>query len=599
MKFLCLILSVFSSVSFAEQLDKNWLKIMHYEGSGSSYHSRVTNMDFFFNFEQSKDPVKEFDKQKQFFSKAKFDKKDMETLCKFPMRVKYFSRLLKKDIPINDCKKYIKWKKLLDFKTIKFIYASSFPNNPASMFGHTLLTLSKDEKKPSLESIAISYMAQPSEEDSPPVYLFKGLTGGYKGRYQINRFYDVLKLYQKQEDRNLWFFNIEATENQKDSLLALLWEAKNTLDKPYLFFDKNCSYELLSLLYAADIIEDIRGEFGIFTMPLETYKKVAEKYGQGLEEKVFISNISNIERQIAQMQPEKKRKLYASMSTPKKAMEDTDVLDMNIQLQHRKILKNSLWMSKDFVTLSDLLVYRSNIDTVSNIDREYSVSAKNNLSPLYTNSIHRLLLANHFSSEGALMELAYRSGVRGYLDQRFLYDNESIVEFFNTSIFFDPENSKVKLNEFTLIDIKSMDSFSLLSPLPSWSIGANVRSQNEYDFTCDNCYEANVYGGGGLSLSPFKNTTTFLMVYANIKYKTENNKWLYPSLRGGGRYNFNQSTLVALRFVYSYFVDEPSNVSFDFHKNLAKNVAGTLTAKYQVQNNTKYNDVAAALKYYF
>ena len=107
-------------------------------------------------------------------------------------------------------------------------------------------------------------MAQPAEGDFAPVYFMKGLTGGYPGKYQIIRFYDVLKLYQKQEDRNLWFFDIETTKDQKEKLLALLWEAINTLEKPYLFFDKNCSYELLSLLYAADIIEDIRGFWYIY-----------------------------------------------------------------------------------------------------------------------------------------------------------------------------------------------------------------------------------------------------------------------------------------------------------------------------------------------
>ena len=33
------------------------------------------------------------------------------------------------------------------------------------------------------------------------------------------------------------------------------------------------------------ILSKILGDFGIFTMPLETYKKVAEKYSQGVEEK--------------------------------------------------------------------------------------------------------------------------------------------------------------------------------------------------------------------------------------------------------------------------------------------------------------------------
>ena len=88
-------------------------------------------------------------------------------------------------------------------------------------------------------------------------------------------------------------------------------------------------------------------------------------------------------------------------------------------------------------------------------------------------------------------------------------------------------------------------------------------------------------------------------VYANIKYKPIDNKWIYPAVKGGVRYNLDQSTLAALRFSYSLYRDEPSNLSLDFHKNLARNVAATVSAKYQRQNNTDYNDVSGALKYYF
>ena len=94
----------------------------------------------------------------------------------------------------------------------------------------------------------------------------------------------------------------------------------------------------------------------------------------------------------------------------------------------------------------------------SKIDREYNQSALNEVSPLYSNSIHRALLATHINTEGPILEIAYRSGVRGFLDQRYFYDNESSVEFFNTSVFLNMEDSSFKLNQFTFIDIKSMDS---------------------------------------------------------------------------------------------------------------------------------------------
>ena len=303
MKYLLLLLSVFSSVAKANSLDPNWLKIMHYEQDGNSYENRVNNLDFFFNLIKKNSAKKEFEAQKKFFMKEKFGSDDLKLICNFPMRVKYFSKLLKRKISMKHCQEYIDFKKLLDFKSIKFIYASSFPNNPASMFGHTLINLSNGEREPTLESVSISYMAQPNPNDSVPLYYYRGLTGGYNGKYQISRFYDILKLYQKQEDRNLWYFDIETTKEQREDLLALLWEAQKSLEKPYLFFNKNCSYELLSLLYAAGIIEDFRSTFGIFTMPLETYKKVAEQFGNRIEEKVFISNINNIERQIAKFKP--------------------------------------------------------------------------------------------------------------------------------------------------------------------------------------------------------------------------------------------------------------------------------------------------------
>ena len=386
---LLLLLSVFPNLLLANSIDENWLKIMHYENGYFSYKNRVTSKSFFFSENGANDPQTEFESQLAFYSKANHNEEDKVIRCKYPMRTRYFEKILSKKYPISHCDKYLEWRKLVDFKTLQFVYASSFPNNPASMFGHTLLVMSKGDTKPTLESVSISYMAHPEEEDSAPVYMFKGLTGGYNGYYEITHFYDILKLYQKQEDRNLWYFSLNYNEEQKQDLLALLWEAKNSLYKPYLFFDKNCSYELLSLLYGAGIIEDIRGDFGIFTMPLETYKKVANEYTKGAEEKVLISNLNNIERQIKKMPELQRDRLYASLSDPEIAKKDPKLLDMNIQIQHRKVIKNGLWMKQDFVTLSDLLVERSKLASISKIDREYNQSALNEVSPLYSNSIHR------------------------------------------------------------------------------------------------------------------------------------------------------------------------------------------------------------------
>ena len=95
MKCLLLLLSIFSSVAKANSLDPNWLKIMHYEQDGNSYENRVNNLDFFFNLIKNNSAQKEFEVQKKFFMKEKFGADDLKLICNFPIRVKYFSKLLK------------------------------------------------------------------------------------------------------------------------------------------------------------------------------------------------------------------------------------------------------------------------------------------------------------------------------------------------------------------------------------------------------------------------------------------------------------------------------------------------------------------------
>ena len=102
-----------------------------------------------------------------------------------------------------------------------------------------------------------------------------------------------------------------------------------------------------------------------------------------------------------------------------------------------------------------------------------------------------------------------------------------------------------------------------------------------------------------MSASLIKKSTAYLLVFGNLKYKAENNKWFYPAIKAGFRYSINPSNVLALRMVYSYYDDEASNIQFDYNKNIIKNVAATFTAKLQRQDNKDYTDIAASMKYYF
>ena len=62
--------------------------------------------------------------------------------------------------------------------------------NPASMYGHALLRINYREEYQGRNLLAptLSYGAMPDPEDRTPVYMIKGLAGGYPGMYADKKF---------------------------------------------------------------------------------------------------------------------------------------------------------------------------------------------------------------------------------------------------------------------------------------------------------------------------------------------------------------------------------------------------------------------------
>ncbi len=195
---------------------------------------------------------------------------DYHAMCRFPARFAFlYAHLRFKNLPNIACDEYHTMLTYVNPKSVSIVFPSAYINSPASMFGHTFLLLESDYKS-KLLSYALNYAANAdSKQENMFGFAIKGLFGGYNGVYSMLPYYDKLKEYRDTESRDIWEIELNLNPKEVERLFAHLWELRD-LQSPYLFFTKNCSYNILWLLEAARPGVNLRKYFVYQVNPPET-----------------------------------------------------------------------------------------------------------------------------------------------------------------------------------------------------------------------------------------------------------------------------------------------------------------------------------------
>ena len=203
-----------------------------------------------------------------FFSNEKKD--DNSSICRFPARYHWLQEQLgAKDFPKADCQDYKKILKRVDPKSVTMVFPSAHINSPASMFGHTFLRINSSYNS-RLLSYAINYAADADmNKENGVTFAIKGLFGGYYGKYSLLPYYDKLKEYRDSEQRDIWEYDFNLTQEETLKLFRHVWELNGT-HSYYYFFTENCSYNMLWLIELARPTVHLREHFNYQVIPLET-----------------------------------------------------------------------------------------------------------------------------------------------------------------------------------------------------------------------------------------------------------------------------------------------------------------------------------------
>ena len=138
--------------------------------------------------------------------------------CTFPARYKWLKRELGFDagkMPEISCDRLDGWLMGLDAEKITMVFSSFYMNNPASMFGHTLLRVDSRKKgeNQKLLNYGVNYAAS-VDTSNALIYALKGLFGFFKGEFSVFPYYIKVQDYSNLESRDLWEYELNLNADQ-------------------------------------------------------------------------------------------------------------------------------------------------------------------------------------------------------------------------------------------------------------------------------------------------------------------------------------------------------------------------------------------------
>ena len=391
------------------------------------------------------------------FNETSFD--DNASGCRFPARKEWLKQKLNiTDFPSIECREYEKILQRLSPTSATLVFPSAHINSPASMFGHTFLRInSKYNSK--LLAYAVNYAADadPSKENAI-VFSIKGLIGGYYGLYSLLPYYEKLKEYRDSENRDVWEYDLNLTQDEVLQMIRHIWELNGTRSQ-YYFFTENCSYNMLWFIEVARPSIHLREHFRFEVIPLET---------------VHASELEGIISK-RNYRPSKRSKLLRY-----EALIDAENIDYVKELVDRNASIGTFLQNKELSNQEKMYILEATIELL-----EYSYAKSKITKDEYIEHFHKLTKARASLGQGKVVEVqvpanpldghrAVRASVGfgyradkpiGFLGIRPAYHDledsnlgflrGTQIEFMNL-LFSYNEKSNFKVENATLISIVSL-----------------------------------------------------------------------------------------------------------------------------------------------
>ncbi|MDD2990681.1 MAG: DUF4105 domain-containing protein [Zoogloea sp.] len=464
---------------------RGWQVLLHYRRNalGHGVTSDADDPRFFLAPGGKTDPAAELAATlAAFFSSEPVGAEPQPAQCAFVARYAWLRQALGFDagrLPEQRCEAFFRWKSELDAGAATLVFTSAYLNNPASLFGHTLLRLDRRDASAGtpLLAYAVSYAADDSGSTGL-MYGIRGIAGGFTGYFELQSYDRLVRNYSDIENRDIWEYRLNLGAGQMDRLIAHLWELRG-VKFDYYFFSENCAWQLLTLLEVADPSLALSDRFALWVAPPDVLRLINAEAGlvQGATPRPARGSAI--------------RRRYAALDAPERAQAqaigadlehvDTPVfralapdrqallLDLAVDLRQRggdgpgKAGEGGVALPAD-EGLHRLLAARSALGPGLPSLAIAPYAGR----PEAGHASHRSGLAVGQRAGEGFIELSARASFHDLLEADAGYAPEAAIELLGGSLRHSPGSGRTRLNELSLISIESLSPFNPLLPRPAW-----------------------------------------------------------------------------------------------------------------------------------
>ena len=555
-----------------------WSKLLHYTNG----ESEIDSDNFFISKDGKTDLKKEL-----FETINSLENGQNNVLCRFPLRVKWLKEnipSLEKDIVNYSCAELDEFLTLVDAKYVTMVFPTAHINSPASMYGHTFLRVSSNEETP-LISNAVNFAAK-TDDTNGLIFAYKGLFGEYEGRYSILPYYEKIKEYNNLEQRDIWEYDLDLTQDEIDRLVLHAFELKDSYSD-YFFFKENCSYNILWLLEVARYDLDLVSHFTFKTVPLDSIK-ILKPYNLIKDSRFRYSNMRKMKNILEEKIENKEHlKTYVNENEPLNETLSTDdkisYLDFKILYLQYQRANNEYEKDEYLKKYLQLLKERSSYNKASVYD------IKTPFDPLNSHDSAKVSL---FYDSSDSFELGLKPVYNDIYDISEGYLEGAYIDFFDLNIK-KTKDENVKVDKFTLLKIKSLAQQDMIFKPLSWGIDLG------YEHFKDQSDYLKIKPETGFTFGNEKNFI-YTMIGSNVYYKDSDQLYSLGSSVG---FITNQFDDIKLGFRYSYDRYNKSLENNEFEISTTYKIEQNIALNIKYINDNLYKEdkerIKAGVFYYF
>jgi len=477
-----------------------WKVLLHYQRSwNGEERSLIDDPAFFLSPRGKRDPGAELQATlRAFFAPA--GEPDRHPQCRFPDRLDWLREQLQlpaDSLPAVACPEYETALNKVDPRAVTLIFPGTHSNNPASMFGHTLLNLDGPYQS-RLLSYAVNYSAQ-TAETSGLAFAFKGILGFYRGYYSVLPYYEMVRKYNDLERRDVWEYRLNLDQDESRRMFRHIWALRD-IYSDYYFFDENCSYNLLFLIEAArpglSLVADCRP----WVIPVDTVRIVEQN---GLVERADYrpSKATRIAHLAGRMTPTEvaagKRLLAGELPPARLGGEglsrtgEIRVLELAAETVEFRYFRQELSREEYRREYLGLLTERSRRGAADAADTDIPAPTE----PATGHASNRFGLAAGWRDGDPFQELRLRAAYHALQDADAGYLEGSQIIFGDLALRYQPRRDRLELQELNAIDIVSISPRHPFFRPVSWKVATGLRQETFADGDQHLLYRLNPGGG--------------------------------------------------------------------------------------------------------